>query len=136
METHLAKYKSLMPSLALIINVVDEGHESIVTKKSAQRAVKWCSYLESHARRIYGPSINISAQSAEEVLNHKTSLPDGFTCRDVQRKGWRGLNRKEQVVGAITKLIECGYLSEIINQPTQEGGRPKSSAYDWNPRIK
>ncbi len=56
-EQHLAKYRSLMPSLALIfhiINLADGKKDQDVTKPCVEKAVAWCDYLESHARRIYG----------------------------------------------------------------------------------
>jgi putative DNA primase/helicase len=54
---HLSKYKSLMPSLALIFHIVDiaDGQKGKdVSFSSVQKAALWCDYLESHARRIYG----------------------------------------------------------------------------------
>lgn len=54
---HLSKYRSLMPSLALvfhIINVSDGLVKGNIPLSSVQQAVSCCAYLESHARRIYG----------------------------------------------------------------------------------
>ncbi|MGM0653578.1 MAG: DUF3987 domain-containing protein, partial [Bacillota bacterium] len=56
MIEHLTKYRSLMPSLALIdhiATIADKGNEGPITINSARRAAGWCDYLESHARRIY-----------------------------------------------------------------------------------
>jgi hypothetical protein len=56
LEAHLAKYRSLMPSLALIfhlVEAVDTGKSGAVSKDSALKAIAWCDYLESHARRLY-----------------------------------------------------------------------------------
>lgn len=64
---HLSKYKSLMPSLALIFHIIDiadrqKGRD--VTLSSVQKAAAWCDYLESHARRIYGMVLNTGTNSA------------------------------------------------------------------------
>ena len=55
-QEHLGKYRSLMPSLALIFHLLDVADGKVfgnVTITSAQLAAAWCDYLESHARRIY-----------------------------------------------------------------------------------
>jgi Protein of unknown function (DUF3987) len=48
--SHWAKYRSLMPSLALIfqaIDAVDAGTRGPVTRAAAERATAWCTYLEA-----------------------------------------------------------------------------------------
>ncbi len=60
-RAHLAKYRSLMPTLALLFALAEllarresiAEAERVVTLAHARRAVAWCVYLESHARRIY-----------------------------------------------------------------------------------
>ena len=91
---HLAKYRSLMPSLALIFHLIEAadqtvtGHGFILTEPqkeislhSVQQAAEWCSYLETHARRIYGLAANIAVQSARRLLEKikDGSLEDGFS---------------------------------------------------------
>jgi len=54
--SHVAKYRSLMPSLALIghlIDGVDGGPTGPVSRGAAARAVGWCEYLQGQARRLY-----------------------------------------------------------------------------------
>ena len=133
-ESHLTKYRSLMPSIALIINEVEEGHCKPVTEQSAKKAAAWCQYLESHMMRIYGGAVDPAAQSADLILGRRDKLPDGFTQRDVQRKGWAGLSEVGHVKAALTELVECGYLRSEQNQQSTSGGRP-SSPYFWNPKI-
>jgi len=133
-ESHLAKYRSLMPSVALIINEVEQGHGLAVTKTSAIKAAAWCQYLESHAMRIYAGAVNPAALSAELILKRRNNLPDGFTQRIVQRKGWTGLTNAELVKAAINELVECGYLKVMKTETNLAGGRP-SISYSWNPNI-
>ena len=130
-ESHLIKYRSLMPSLALIINEIEIGHGCSVAEQSAKKAVAWCDYLESQMYRIYGSAINPEVQAAEMILARQAKLPDGFTHRDVHRKGWAGLSDSELVKSAIDELIASGYLRE---SRTTTGGRP-SLLYFWNPAI-
>jgi len=59
---HLSKYRSLMPSLALLFELIDgfAGPERwecvmdgrIVSEESGLLAAAWCEFLEAHARRI------------------------------------------------------------------------------------
>jgi putative DNA primase/helicase len=56
LEAHLAKYRSLVPSLALILHLT-EHRDGPVEKLALERALAWAEYLETHARRIYAPAI-------------------------------------------------------------------------------
>jgi hypothetical protein len=72
MIEHLAKFRSLMPSLALIfhaIGVADGTASGPVTLRSAQRAAQWCDYLETHARRIYGLVNDLEIQAAARLAS-------------------------------------------------------------------
>ncbi|NCF35854.1 MAG: DUF3987 domain-containing protein [Gammaproteobacteria bacterium] len=130
-ESHLIKYRSLMPSIALIINTIEVGHGQPIIKRSAEKAVAWCSYLESHMYRIYGSAINPAVQAAEAILARRNRLLDGFTARVVQRKGWAGLSESKIVREGIDELVACGYLRE---SRIDSHGRP-SLIYHWNPAI-
>lgn len=57
MAGHLGKYRSLMPSLALLLHLVeiaDGKPGEPVSLTAARMAASWCSYLETHAQRVYG----------------------------------------------------------------------------------
>jgi putative DNA primase/helicase len=47
LESHLAKYRKLVPSLALIVHLVDIGHGEVSDSHGA--GTRWAAYLESHA---------------------------------------------------------------------------------------
>ena len=66
---HLAKYRSLMPSLALLFHLVHVfkglGGSDGVHLKAVQRAIGWCDYLEGHAEKIYeSERLNLIAEEA------------------------------------------------------------------------
>lgn len=113
---HLAKYRKLMPALALIFHILDlvDGKASgQVTVQSAERAAAWCDYLESHARRIYGMVLDKTyATSALSKKIKKRSLKNGFTVREVYRKGWSMLTTTEDVQDACDELVDAGWLRE------------------------
>ena len=55
--SHLAKYRKLVPALALINHLCDRG-VGAVTEAALSRAVGFADYLEPHARRVYDvPSV-------------------------------------------------------------------------------
>jgi hypothetical protein len=137
---HLAKYRSLMPALALIFHVIDiaDGKaQGGVTVKSAEKAAAWCDYLESHARRIYGTVLNIGFQAAS-ILARKIEqgkLEDFFTVRDIYRKGWGILGSKDNAEAACEELVKSGWLREIFT-PLSSGGQKGKIQYQINPKVK
>ncbi|MES2252458.1 MAG: DUF3987 domain-containing protein [Pseudomonadota bacterium] len=133
---HLAKYRKLMPALALIFHIldlVDSKNRGQVTLESAERAAAWCDYLESHARRIYGLALDKThATSALSKKIEKRSLKDGFTTREVYRKGWSMLTTTEDVQDACDELIDAGWLREQYTESPFGKGK---TVYLINPKI-
>src|SRR5258707_14401788 len=69
-RSHVAKYRSLMPSLALIGHLIDGvagGPTGPVSRDAAGRAVAWGAYLQGHARRLY-VSVTDQRRSGERRL--------------------------------------------------------------------
>ena len=115
MIEHLAKFRSLMPSLALIfhlIEVADGTASGPVTLRSTQLAAQWCEYLETHARRIYGLVNDIGLAAAFRLASKikEGAIQDGFTARDVYRKHWGLLDDKELVAFALDELELLGWV--------------------------
>ena len=130
LESHLAKYRSLMPKLALILYLVETVGRGVQPKAvdicSTVAAIRWCDYLETHARRMYSSAENPAEESARALLNHiiKGDLPDGFSFRDVYyAKHWARLETAEQVTSAI-KLLEV--LGWVKTELVKTKGRPTS----------
>jgi hypothetical protein len=137
---HLGKYRSLMPTLALIfhlIDLVDGSPDGPVSLQAAKNAAAFCEYLESHARRVYGLVADIDQQAAA-VLAEKIQagkLKDGFTVRDVYRKEWHLLKNKELVQSACDELVEAGWLK--VEPQRQNGvGRTPLPNHRINPKVK
>lgn len=132
---HLGKFRSLMPSLALIFHLIvaidfDAANPCIyISKEDIERACAWCEILEAHAKRIYG-LIATHHQRSVEALARKIKerkLPSIFTSRELYRNQWQFLTKKEDVESAIDKLLELGWLREC------EVG--KKLFYKVNPRL-
>ncbi len=140
--SHLAKYRKLMPALALVFHVIDcvGGFGSFgrgVPRRSALMAAAWCDYLEPHARRCY-QSVTDKTNAAAGNLAAKISggkLTNPFTARDVYRAGWAGLREPEVVNGATSVLEDANWLHRVeVPADPAHGGRPTSKFY-INPKV-
>jgi hypothetical protein len=132
-ESHLAKYRSLVPSLALLFHLADEPSGGPVTETALLRSLDWARYLESHARRIYG-SIALAPLGAAHRLAAKIedgSVLESFALRDVYRRGWSGLTDRKQVAAAVDVLVDHGWLR--IEEVSTEGR--SATVHHINPRI-
>jgi Protein of unknown function (DUF3987) len=136
LEGHLAKYRKLVPALALINHLAD-GKQGDVEQEALIRALAMAQYLETHARRIYGASDTIEILSAEAILAHirQGDLNDGFTARDVQRHGWSKLTDHDHVQRGLDLLVDLDQLAADAAGNTRHGGRPKVT-YRINPATK
>ena len=130
LESHLGKYRKLVPALALI-NHLAEGGGGSVTKQAHNRAITFSAYLEIHAHRAYGAGTKNDAVAAHEILKHhrKGELMDGFTQRDVHQRDWSNLMNKAHVRAGLEMLVDYNWLA-ATDIPT--GGRPKT-IYSINP---
>jgi hypothetical protein len=134
-EGHLAKYRKLVPALALMNHLADSG-EGPVSQRALLKGLAMADYLESHARRIYGSADEAELAAAKAILKRIKSgdLTDGFTARDAHERGWSHLTEREQVGAGLGLLADLDYLGATTSAGTQ-GGRPKA-VYHINPRIR
>ncbi|MBU0715296.1 MAG: DUF3987 domain-containing protein [Verrucomicrobia bacterium] len=135
LESHLAKYRSLIPSLALLFHLVDDGRGA-VTDEALQCAIRWGDYLESHARRIFAvaisPDIPAAKALAKRLLNG--DLKDEFSLKDVYRPCWSGLNTRELAQAAADALLDLNWLAE--RRETAPGAFKPSTIYQINPKVR
>jgi putative DNA primase/helicase len=131
-EAHLAKYRSLVPSLALLIHLADGGANP-VTADALVKACAWAEYLESHARRVYSRGLSPDYVVARALAAHilKGDLPREFALRDVYRPQWTELTKPEGAAKAVEVLLDLDWLREYSEET---GGRP-SRRFLANPRI-
>jgi putative DNA primase/helicase len=148
--SHLSKYRSLMPALALLFELADwasgsepfEGMPEVsgikfVNLDHARQAAAFCEYLESHARRVYScfttPEMRAARELAVKIKEQKVGL-GGFSCRAIYLKGWSGLDSPEVVRVAIDVLKDAGWVREVQVESGPAGGRP-STRYEVNRRC-
>jgi len=124
MGAHLAKYKKLVPAIALISHLA-ERHTGLISAAAVNRSIRWAVFLEEHAWRAY-PSANvIAANGARAILNAIWSgkLKATFTVREVQRLNLLGLDSAENVRAALDLLVDLAWLT-MPEDPTRCRGRP------------
>jgi hypothetical protein len=131
LESHLAKYRGLIPALALINHLADGGVGE-VSETALLRSLAFSTYLEGHARRAYASDSEVATAAARSILDRiaKHDLQDGFTARDVHRPRWSNLSDKTQVRGGLELLVDFDWLAATQRET---GGRP-SVVYSINPR--
>jgi len=132
-ESHLAKYRSLIPTLALLLHLAEQGGGPVTTV-AVGKALAWSDYLESHMRRVYSLGIDTASIAAKALGKRilQGDLPDGFRARDVYRKCWTGLSDSQAVNQSLDLLVEMHWLREEVKET---GGR-KTIHYRLNPRLR
>jgi putative DNA primase/helicase len=131
LESHLAKYRKLVPGLALILHLANDM-TGPVGKKATLQALAWAEYLETHARRAYASVTSLDVAAAKAILKKVRcgELSHSFATRDVYRKGWAHLSDREHVEEALQLLTDHNWV-RMSRQDTE--GRT-ATMYTVNPR--
>lgn len=138
-ESHFAKYRSLLPSLALIFQVVDsidKQEEKIenIGLSSIEKALIWYGYLSFHIEKLYSLKETSEVESARALLE-KIKLGDlknGCSLRDIYYgKHWSKLSNRREVEKALEVLKDLGWLRV---DSCSTGGRP-SERVEFHPEI-
>ncbi len=126
-ESHLAKYRSLMPSLALLFHLIDVSAGLIppgpIPLAATKLAAAWCEFLEQHARKIYAVAMRPDLRAAHALADKisKNKIKDGDQIRNIYRNEWSFLQTKEVVYAGLAVLEECGWARV---KSIETGGRP------------
>ena len=131
LESHLAKYRKLVPSLALILHLAGEA-TGPVSERATLQALAWAEYLETHARRAYASVTSPEVSAAKAILEklRRGELPRTFAARDIYRRGWAHLADREQVFDALQLLAD---LDRLAAHTRDTDGRT-ATVYEANPR--
>ncbi|HRL99545.1 MAG TPA: YfjI family protein, partial [Acidovorax sp.] len=142
--SHLAKYRKLIPALALIFALVDtpdSGH--LIHAQEIGRALAWGDYLRTHAERLYAAAVMPETSAAKQLLDKIKAgkladsdgvLLDAFTPRQIAVKHWTGLGTPEAVRKAANLLTDYGWLEREATPSSAAGGRP-SERYVLHPML-
>ena len=123
LESHFSKYRKLVPALALLIHLADDGRGP-VSEDATLKALAWTEYLETHAHRVYGAVTQAEVSAAKAILRRieRGDLKPPFASHDVWRPGWTGLSDRELVGRALEMLTDYGHL--LVEKDRETGGRP------------
>jgi hypothetical protein len=139
MESHLSKFRSLMPSLALLFHLVeffDAQRAGLprslpVSLKAAELAAGWCDLLEQHARRIYqladDGDPDVATNLGERIKSGALTNP--FRCWEVAKKGWAGLSTTEEIRRTVGILEDRGWVKVVAGTSGPKGGRPSEEVW-------
>ena len=132
LESHLAKYRKLVPALALINHLADGGTGAI-SETAILRAVAFAEYLETHAKRAYAAGSEVATAAAKAILKRirNSDLADGFTARDIYRNHWADLSDRNRPQAGLDLLNDFDWLR---GEKRETGGRT-SVVYRVNPRA-
>jgi putative DNA primase/helicase len=143
MISHLSKYRKLMPALALLFFLADQASGMTmsdgdrVSLEHAQKSASWCTYLGSHANRMYSCVTTARMRAAADLAAHlkrKEIGADGILAkRDVYRHHWTGLDTPEAADAALEVLEEAGWVRPISRSQGITGRPPH--LWQVNPRI-
>jgi len=137
LEAHLAKFRSLMPSLALIFHlasaVVQPSLGPEVSVKATGLALDWCDYLEAHARKVYHEELHPEDQPARALAERikDGDVADEMPLREIYRNGWAHLGSSDQLRAALSVLEPLGWC--LIERRAPEGGGRPSPTLRINP---
>jgi hypothetical protein len=139
---HFAKYRSLMPTLAVLFELADLvaadklAPEAQISLHHAKQAAALCEFLDSHARRAYACVTSPELRTARELARHITAgdVQESFTTRNIYLKGWSGLDSPDKARAALSVLEDAGWVRRIQTAPSPLGGRLSA---DWqvNPKV-
>ena len=125
LESHYAKYRGLVPSIAGIFHTLNnndfEANPSI-DDETTLSAIAYVEYLRSHAERIYALPEQVVLKGAKTILTNFDKLDSDFALRDVKRKKWTGLSNGDVVEAALSILEEHGYCQQL--ERNNVTGRP------------
>lgn len=120
LESVLAKHRSLIPSIALLIHLADGGRGPVPVA-ALDKAVGWGRYLFGHARRIYSTP-EADGGSREALLASIRRLGGRATAHDLRHHGFGGdANAAQRALEALAKA-GAGALENV--PPGPRGGRP------------
>jgi phage/plasmid primase-like uncharacterized protein len=144
MVSHLAKYRKLIPALALLFALIDTPDSGgVIHEAELIRALAMGDYLRSHANRLYAAATTPETKGAEILLSKikagKLVGSDGviysrFTPRQVAMKNWSGLGSPADARKAAELLVDYDYLRREAEPTGASGGRP-SERYAINPAV-
>lgn len=137
LESHLSKYRKLVPTIALLHHLI-EGNTGNVGTASLNCALQWHILLFSHAERCYAGVAYSHQEGARLLLDRikKGELSDGFTIRDIYRKSWSSLSNLKDATEATELLTDLRWLHGIRDDRKNIAEGKLTTRYYIHPSLK
>ncbi len=143
LTSHFAKYKSLLPALALIHHVCDHAAGKDTGKPVSLEAItvarRTCKVLATHAHRVYSPLLRRrpSERSADALYKKilKGEIVGPIKPRDVQRAHPTIFENADIIEAALSNLTKRGVVAPRPMSTGAKRGPQKTTVYDINPRV-
>tara|TARA_Y100001001_G_scaffold127048_1_gene125757 strand:+ start:3350 stop:4948 length:1599 start_codon:yes stop_codon:yes gene_type:complete len=144
MQSVMGKYPSLVAKLSLVFQLMLEAElhddfknfapSSTVSLESLKQAIAFSKLLLTHNCRIQEQSIEDNGlEIVKQVVEKMNRLPEQFSTRDLQRKGWAGVKTAEQCNKILKRLEEHGYVRKKLF--VKQGHKP-IERFVKNPHVK
>ena len=136
LESHVAKYRKLVPSLALIHHLASE-ETGAVGVSAVLAALSWAEFLESHAQRIYHAGSASAVDGAKAIVRHlkRGALEGPFTANEIAHKNWSPLGEdRQRITDALDLLEDRDWVRSVDALPGPNGGRP-TKRFSVNPKA-
>lgn len=83
---------------------------------------------------VISPQRSAAAELGRHLAEGWKREEGTFTVRDVQQKGWTGLDSAEKVLAAAEILEDANWVREVEREKPATG-RPPSRTFTINPRL-
>jgi hypothetical protein len=141
LQSVLGKYPSLVAKLSLLFHIMQEAetHQDIITfspskvvpAKPLKQAISFSKLLISHNKRIQALTSN-TTEPLRILAEKLPKLPNEFSVRALQRKGWVNLKTSIQCEQALDELEKRGYVRSFLRG---DDGMKKLKRYRINPAL-
>ncbi|PYE48364.1 YfjI family protein [Deinococcus yavapaiensis] len=128
--SHLGKYRSLVPSLALVFHALEHAERNArlddvppVSADALELALNWAEFLEVHARKVYAAELGLSFAGVRALAEKikAGAVKDGMDTYTLRRKDWQ-LLQGSLFDEALDGLVSLGWARRV---EVETGGRPR-----------
>jgi hypothetical protein len=139
-ESHLSKYRKLMPALSLLFWILEDANNihgaGKVSFDATMMAIKWCEFLEKHALKVYriGRSSDMHATKQMVECINSGQIIHNTPVRSIYRKHWRGLSTPHLVDQALETLEDRNWL-RVVHSRVQGGNSKRVMLHPKFQRI-
>ena len=129
MESFLLKLTNTVCTLALMFHLCDhlDSHKNEeltpISHEALSLAIRWAEVIEAHTRRTFfgcgSPDIGKALILIEKIESGE--LANGTSVRDIYRKNWTGIKKRDDVIAALEHLKNAGW-AKVVSMKSNSNG--------------